>query len=214
MKLKIGDKAKAITQSRYYARCVEMFDVMKTETSKPWFFDCFVPINSIGTITNLRENPIGNNLIALIEIGSQSYLFDVEGLEKVEDEGLTFEEVIANIKEGEVYEPVVKGMYSTLKISKDSRDISIIFVDSVGTLVPTMQKYKLIPKTTLRAVLSVQHKVDGKAYRFRSNDRSVGALDFVICNTSVGQTYGRIFDLSFEDLTNEEYNALRTIERG
>ena len=122
----------------------------------------------------------------------------------------TFEEVIARIKEGEVYVPLDKS-YATKSIAKrNSGNIIITFHKRVDGCVPTYTKYKLVPQKNNYLLFEVEHQEGGKRYLFRSDcDYNLG--DIVICQTSLGKSYGKIVYKVIKELTEEEFKAYKPI---
>lgn len=124
----------------------------------------------------------------------------------------TFEEVIARIKEGEVYVPLDKS-YATKSIAKrNSGNIIITFHKRVDGCVPTYTKYKLVRQKKEYKLYEVEHKEDGKRYLFRSDlDHTLD--DMVVCDTCQGKSYGKMVKVVTKELTEEEYKAYKPIVR-
>lgn len=130
-----------------------------------------------------------------------------------EKEEFTFEEVIARIKEGEVYE---NGLSS---ISKIDGCINVtVFNDNSFTISKyedfTLQfksgRYKLVPQKKEYQLYEVEHKEDGKRYLFRSDlDHTLD--DMVVCDTCQGKSYGKMVKVVTKELTEEEYKAYKPI---
>ena len=127
-------------------------------------------------------------------------------------EEFTFEEVIARIKEGEVYVPLDKS-YATKSIAKrNSGNIIITFHKRVDGCVPTYTKYKLVRQKKEYKLYEVEHKEDGKRYLFRSDlDHTLD--DMVVCDTCQGKSYGKMVKVVTKELTEEEYKAYKPIVR-
>lgn len=125
-------------------------------------------------------------------------------------EEFTFEEVIARIKEGEVYVPLDKS-YATKSIAKrNSGNIIITFHKRVDGCVPTYTKYKLVRQKKEYKLYEVEHKEDGKRYLFRSDlDHTLD--DMVVCDTCQGKSYGKMVKVVTKELTEEEYKAYKPI---
>lgn len=130
-------------------------------------------------------------------------------LEKAKTE-FTFEEVIARIKEGEVYVPLDKS-YATKSIAKrNSGNIIITFHKRVEGCIPTYTKYKLVRQKKEYKLYEVEHKEDGKRYLFRSDlDHTLD--DMVVCDTCQGKSYGKMVKVVTKELTEEEYKAYKPI---
>lgn len=133
-------------------------------------------------------------------------------LEKAKTE-FTFEEVIARIKEGEVYE---NGLSS---ISKIDGCINVtVFNDNSFTISKyedfTLQfksgRYKLVPQKKEYQLYEVEHQEDGKRYLFRSDlDHTLD--DMVVCDTCQGKSYGKMVKVVTKELTEEEYKQYKSI---
>lgn len=122
----------------------------------------------------------------------------------------TFEEVIARIKEGEVYVPLDKS-YATKSIAKrNSGNIIITFHKRVDGCVPTYTKYKLVRQKKEYKLYEVEHKEDGKRYLFRSDLDHI-LDDMVVCDTCQGKSYGKMVKVVTKELTEEEYKAYKPI---
>lgn len=154
--------------------------------------------------------------------GTTNYILDkLPGIRWREDElkliepaeGFTFEEVIARIKEGEVYE---NGLSS---ISKIDGCINVtVFNDNSFTISKyedfTLQfksgRYKLVPQKKEYQLYEVEHQEDGKRYLFRSDlDHTLD--DMVVCDTCQGKSYGKMVKVVTKELTEEEYKAYKPI---
>lgn len=128
-------------------------------------------------------------------------------LEKAKTE-FTFEEVIARIKEGEVYRGT--GGSNVDEITKKDTEIRISICIPQTGIVPTMQKYKLVPQKKEYQLYEVEHKENGKRYLFRSDlDHTLD--DMVVCDTCHGKSYGKMVKVVTKELTEEEYKAYKPI---
>lgn len=120
----------------------------------------------------------------------------------------TFEEVIARIKEGEVYRGT--GGSNVDEITKKDTGIRISICIPQTGIVPTMQKYKLVPQKKEYQLYEVEHQEDGKRYLFRSDlDHTLD--DMVVCETKFGKSYGKMVKALYKELTEEEYKAYKPI---
>lgn len=120
----------------------------------------------------------------------------------------TFEEVIARIKEGEVYRGT--GGSTVDEITKKNTEILIDISISQTGIVPTMQKYKLVPQKKECQLYEVEHKEGGKRYLFRSMlKKNIGEM--VVCDTKFGKSYGQVVNKVTKELTEEEYKAYKLI---
>lgn len=128
-------------------------------------------------------------------------------LEKAKTE-FTFEEVIARIKEGEVYRGT--GGSTVDEITKEGANIHISISILQTGIVPTMQKYKLVPQKNNYLLFEVEHQEGGKRYLFRSDlDHTLD--DMVVCDTCQGKSYGKMVKVVTKELTEEEYKAYKPI---
>ncbi len=160
---------------------------------------------------NYKENMcyciIGSNLC----YGSKS-LFIGDGYKIIKWESgyteFTFQEVIARIKEGEVYvntNPSSRVEKLSLKYGKE---VLIIEGNYKGLMhnefgIILEDKFKLQEPIKIATIYKVEHKKDGKKYDFISSQRLEKEM-FVVCDTSQGKSYGRIVDIETRELTEEE----------
>lgn len=115
----------------------------------------------------------------------------------------TFQEVVVRIKPGEVYEPV-NGLCITQTITMDyEKDIIIDFLPNKSFAVLTCTLFKLQEPKKKVNIYRVEHKQDGKKYDFISSQLLQEGM-IVVCDTSQGKSYGRIVDIIFKELTEEE----------
>lgn len=120
----------------------------------------------------------------------------------------TFEEVISRIQEGEVYRGT--GGSTVDEITKKMTGIHISISISQTVIVPTMQKYKLVPQKKKYQLYEVEHQEGGKRYLFRSDlDHTLD--DMVVCETKFGKSYGKMVKTFYKELTEEEYKAYKPI---
>ncbi|MDU7212511.1 hypothetical protein [Clostridium sp.] len=128
-------------------------------------------------------------------------------------EEFTFEEVIARIKEGEVYQN------SLSSISKIDGCIEVVSINRSGRTIPKGEEYivrfetnnyKLVPKKNNYLLFVVEHKEGGKRYLFRSDlDHTLD--DMVVCDTCQGKSYGKMIKVVTKELTEEEYKQYKPI---
>lgn len=128
-------------------------------------------------------------------------------------EEFTFEEVIARIKEGEVYQN------SLSSISKIDGCIEVVSINRSGRTIPKGEEYivrfetnnyKLVPKKNNYLLFVVEHKEGGKRYLFRSDlDHTLD--DMVVCDTCQGKSYGKMVKVVTKELTEEEYKQYKSI---
>ena len=128
-------------------------------------------------------------------------------------EEFTFEEVIARIKEGEVYQnslsniSKIDGCINVTVFNDNSFTIS---KDENFTLTFKSGRYKLVPQKKEYKLYEVEHKEDGKRYLFRSDlDHTLD--DMVVCNTCKGKSYGKMVKVVTKELTEEEYKQYKPI---
>ena len=150
--------------------------------------------------------------------GTTNYILDkLPGIRWREDElkliepaeGFTFEEVIARIKEGEVYE-TTSNLFRAKKIMRNGW-ISIEF-DGDSNKLGFPGKYRLVPQKKEYQLYEVEHQEDGKRYLFRSDlDHTLD--DMVVCDTCQGKSYGKMIKVVTKELTEEEYKAYKPIVR-
>lgn len=127
-------------------------------------------------------------------------------LEKAKTE-FTFEEVIARIKEGEVYE-TTSNLFRAKKIMRNGW-ISIEF-DGDSNKLGFPGKYRLVPQKKEYQLYKVEHQEDGKRYLFRSDlDHTLD--DMVVCDTCQGKSYGKMVKVVTKKLTEEEYKQYKPI---
>lgn len=128
-------------------------------------------------------------------------------------EEFAFEEVIARIKEGEVYQN------SLSSISKIDGCIEVVSINRSGRTIPKGEEYivrfetnnyKLVPKKNNYLLFVVEHKEGGKRYLFRSDlDHTLD--DMVVCDTCQGKSYGKMIKVVTKELTEEEYKQYKPI---
>lgn len=125
----------------------------------------------------------------------------------------TFEEVIASIQEGEVYQN------SLSSISKVDGCIEVVSTNRSGRTIPKGEEYivrfetnnyKLVPQKNNYLLFVVEHQEGGKRYLFRS-DCNYNLGDIVICQTKLGKSYGKIVYKVIKELTEEEFKAYKPI---
>lgn len=160
--------------------------------------------------TDCYNHPVGTELLILSEGENGRPIttgWTDEDLELYVEE-FTFEEVIARIKEGEVYRGT--GCSTVDEITKKGANIHISISILQTGIVPTIQKYKLVPQKKEYQLYEVEHKEDGKRYLFRSDlDHTLD--DMVVCDTCQGKSYGKMVKVVTKELTEEEYKAYKPI---
>lgn len=165
--------------------------------------------------TDCYNHPVGTELLILSEGENGRPIttgWTYEDLELYVEE-FTFEEVIARIKEGEVYQN------SLSSISKIDGCIEVVSINRSGRTVPKGEEYivrfetnnyKLVPQKNNYLLFEVEHQEGGKRYLFRS-DCNYNLGDIVICQTSLGKSYGKIVYKVIKELTEEEFKAYKPI---
>lgn len=165
--------------------------------------------------TDCYNHPVGTELLILSEGENGRPIttgWTDEDLELYVEE-FTFEEVIARIKEGEVYQN------SLSSISKIDGCIEVVSINRSGRTVPKGEEYivrfetnnyKLVPQKNNYLLFEVEHQEGGKRYLFRS-DCNYNLGDIVICQTSLGKSYGKIVYKVIKELTEEEFKAYKPI---
>lgn len=128
----------------------------------------------------------------------------------------TFQEVIASIKPGELYVECVKNepFQVTVSINSAGRIALNCFKDerpymltpSNGFSISKDTKFELYEKVNKYTLFEIVHAVGGKHYTFRASDNeNLKPRDFVICDTSMGKTFGRVAGTFTKELTEKEY---------
>lgn len=217
-KFKVGDKVKIIDAGYSYTTFDSMADKLTSlSNGKAYRWERgfarpnYREMNGmIGEIVALYDKYALVNLT--FHWTKRSIIFDNSEtvLQLLKQEDFTFEEVIARIKEGEVYVPLDKS-YATKSIAKrNSGNIIITFHKRVDGCVPTYTKYKLVRQKKEYKLYEVEHKEDGKRYLFRSDlDHTLD--DMVVCDTCRGKSYGKMVKVVTKELTEEEYKAYKPI---
>lgn len=214
-KFKVGDKVKIINAGNSYTKFSSMADKL-TSLSNGKAYRCehgfaspdylkmtgmigeIVALYGIYALVNLDFNGIKRSIIFR---NSETTLL----LEEKEE--FTFEEVIARIKEGEVYE-TTSNLFRAKKIMRNGW-ISIEF-DGDSNKLGFPGKYRLVPQKKEYQLYEVEHQEDGKRYLFRSDlDHTLD--DMVVCETKFGKSYGKMVKALYKELTEEEYKAYKPI---
>lgn len=194
MKFKVGDKVRAI-------------DNKYTFTSKDNGFVGEV-IELIDEITSIEHK----NLAVKDLNASAIYKVNSKHFELVEPQTeFTFQEVIARIKPGEIYEPV-NGLCITQTITMDyAKDIIIDFLPNKSFAVLTCSLFKLQEPKKQVKIIKVEHGKGRKQYEFikKIDNQSILVNDMVECNTKYGNCYGRCVDIIFRELTESEYKQYK-----
>lgn len=216
-KFKVGDKVKIIDAGYSYTTFDSMADKLTSLSNGKayrWEHGFASPnyreMNGmIGEIVALYDKYALVNLT--FHWTKRSIIFDNSetALLLLKQEEFTFEEVIARIKEGEVYE-TTSNLFRAKKIMRNGW-ISIEF-DGDSNKLGFPGKYRLVPQKKEYQLYEVEHQEDGKRYLFRSDlDHTLD--DMVVCDTCQGKSYGKMVKVVTKELTEEEYKAYKPIVR-
>ena len=215
-KLKIGDKVKIINAGNSYTKFSSMADKLTSlSNGKAYRWE-----HGFASPDYLKMNGMIGKIVSLYNIYALVNL-DFNGIKRsiifrnsettlllLKQEEFTFEEVIASIQEGEVYRGT--GGSTVDEITKEGANIHISISILQTGIVPTIQKYKLVPQKKEYKLYEVEHKEDGKRYLFRSDlDHTLD--DMVVCDTCQGKSYGKMVKVVTKELTEEEYKAYKPI---
>lgn len=125
----------------------------------------------------------------------------------------TFEEVIARIKEGEVYQnesSSISKVDGCINVTVFNDNGFTISKDENFTLIFESGRYKLVPQKKEYQLYEVEHQENGKRYLFRSDlDHTLD--DMVVCETKFGKSYGKMVKALYKELTEEEFKAYKPI---
>lgn len=121
----------------------------------------------------------------------------------------TFQEVIARSVPG-VYVCTDKGLRIEYVVINENGGVSIkanysnLINSTLG--IPGYARFKLREPKKQYTLFEIVHAVEGKHYTFRaSNNENLKPRDFVICDTSMGKTFGRVVGSITKELTEKEY---------
>lgn len=220
-KFKVGDKVKIINAGNSYSNFSSMADKLTSlSNGKAYRWE-----HGFASPDYLKMTGMIGEIVALYDIYALVNL-DFNGIKRSiifrnsettllleEKEKFTFEEVIARIKEGEVYQN------SLSSISKVDGCIEVVSTNRSGRTIPKDEEYivrfetnnyKLIPQKNNYLLFVVEHQEDGKRYLFRSDlDHTLD--DMVVCDTCQGKSYGKMVKALYKELTEEEYKAYKPI---
>lgn len=208
MKFKVGDKVRVIDNGLSYTTYPKVNDfLIQAKNPKPYNYNVCIPNGEIGVIKTIKKHLYSNDILSLIESGNYSYLISLKGIEFIESQTeFTFQEVIARIKPGEIYEPV-NGLCITQTITMDyEKDIIIEILPKKSFVVPTCSLFKLQEPKKQVKIIKVEHGKGRKQYEFikKIDNQSILVNDMVECNTKYGNCYGRCVDIIFRELTEQE----------
>lgn len=220
-KFKVGDKVKIIDAGDSYTTFDSMADKLTSlSNGKAYIWEHgfaspnYQEMNGmIGEIVALYDRYALVNLI--FHWTKRSIIFgnSETTLQLLNQTEFTFEEVIARIKEGEVYQN------SLSSISKIDGCIEVTSINRSERTIPKGEEYivrfetnnyKLVPQKNNYLLFVVEHQEGGKRYLFRS-DCNYDLGDIVICKTKLGKSYGKIVYKVIKELTEEEFKAYKPI---
>ncbi|WP_404989322.1 hypothetical protein [Clostridium culturomicium] len=143
---------------------------------------------------------------------ANTHWYKKEGYEIVEYEKqteFTFQEVIARNIPG-VYVCTDKGLRIEYVVINENGGVSIkanysnLINSTLG--IPGYARFKLREPKKQYTLFEIVHAVGGKHYTFRASDNeNLKPRDFVICDTSMGKTFGRVAGTFTKELTEKEY---------
>lgn len=161
------------------------------------------------------NHPVGTELLILSEGENGRPIttgWTDEDLELYVEE-FTFGEVIARIKEGEVYQnesSSISKVDGCINVTVFNDNGFTISKDENFTLIFESGRYKLVPQKKEYQLYEVEHQENGKRYLFRSDlDHTLD--DMVVCETKFGKSYGKMVKALYKELTEEEYKAYKPI---
>lgn len=199
-KFKIGDKVRVVKS---------IADILEAEKT----------IGEIGTIIDTKFSEVYpyNVKFEKLELTKMLPIFAEEELELFEEKTeFTFQELISRNVPG-VYKECTNNGFRVEKVEiKEDGNINIsadfCALDSLKLplCIPSEAKFKFEePKQTYQ-LIEVVHAVNGKTYTFRErvlnpfNDY-LKPHEFVICDTSMGNTFGRVAGTVEKELTKNEF---------
>lgn len=152
---------------------------------------------------------------------ANTYWYKKEGCEIVEytsekkQTEFTFQEVIARNVPGVYVKTVDNSLRIEQVLIRQDGYIEIKAdykgIDFVGGCLGITDdvKFKLEEPKQKYLILEIEHQHNGKIYNFRSDTSNLDIGQFVICDTSKGKSYGRIREMTWEELTQKEYEELK-----
>ncbi|WP_052406370.1 hypothetical protein [Clostridium culturomicium] len=143
---------------------------------------------------------------------SYTHWYKKEGYEIVEYEKqteFTFQEVIARNIPG-VYVCTDKGLRIEYVVINENGGVSIKanYSNLINSTIaiPGYARFKFQEPKKQYTLFEVIHAVGGKHYTFRASDNeNLKPRDFVICDTPMGKTFGRVAGSITKELTEKEY---------
>lgn len=146
---------------------------------------------------------------------ANTYWYKKEGCEIVEytsekkQTEFTFQEVIARNIPG-VYVCTDKGLRIEYVVINENGGVSIkanySYLINSTIAIPGYARFKFQEPKKQYTLFEVIHALGGKYYTFRASDNeNLKPRDFVICDTSMGKTFGRVAGSITKELTEKEY---------
>lgn len=210
----VGDKVRVIDAGKTYSCFEEMHERLSRNIAvKPFIKNKLPNYNEEGVIKAISRC----DTHILIETCSGSYVIGRSGIEFIEHQTeFTFKELIARNVPG-VYVKTVNNSLriEQVRIRQDGYiEIKADYwgIDFIGGVLGITDdvKFKLEePKQEYR-LIEVVHAVNGKTYTFRERvlnpfDDYLKPHEFVICDTTMGNTFGRVAGTVERELTEKEY---------
>ena len=130
----------------------------------------------------------------------------------------TFQEVIARNIPG-VYVCTDKGLRIEYVVINENGGVSIKanYSNLINSTIaiPGYARFKFQEPKKQYTLFEVIHALGGKYYTFRASDNeNLKPRDFVICDTSMGKTFGRVAGSITKELTEKEYMEYKECWRG
>lgn len=133
----------------------------------------------------------------------------VEYISEKKQTEFTFQEVIARNIPG-VYVCTDKGLRIEYVVINENGGVSIKanYSNLINSTIaiPGYARFKFQEPKKQYTLFEVIHALGGKYYTFRASDNeNLKPRDFVICDTSMGKTFGRVAGSITKELTEKEY---------
>lgn len=143
--------------------------------------------------------------------GTDDWRFSDAMLESVKNKAeRTFLEVLSCIQNGEEWQNI-KDDCNINSITCNDGIIHVDFDAMIGSFdfrTKDIARFVLLEEKMPVTIYYVEHAQCGKAYSFLSDDKlEVG--DFVVCDTIMGRSYGKVKDITIENKTEEEFEKLK-----
>lgn len=174
--------------------------------------DYQIMYGEVAIITKIENTDFGNRYY-LKGFGKTEWSEEELKLFEEAKTEFSFEEVIARIKEGEVYQnesSSISKVDGCINVTVFNDNGFTISKDENFTLIFESGRYKLVPQKKEYQLYEVEHQENGKRYLFRSDlDHTLD--DMVVCETKFGKSYGKMVKALYKKLTEEEYKAYKPI---